>query len=309
MNAQRQSPIEAGTADGVIEIAPVTGQTGAEVRGVSLSGNLDEATIATIRAALVRYKVIFFRDQNDITDRAQEDFAALLGEPVAHPTVPVVPGSRFLLDIDTDEGHVASSWHTDVTFMPTYPDASMLRAIEVPEAGGDTLWANTAAAYGRLPEPLRQIVDDLRAVHSNLYDDSELFTDPKTIAAHRAIFAPVVYETEHPVVRVHPESGERALVVGHFLKQFLGLTASDSHRLRSMLQEHITKPENTVRWRWRKGDVAIWDNRATQHRAVADFSAQRRHLRRVTIKGSTPVGIDGFTSRLVSEEPGALAAA
>jgi taurine dioxygenase len=292
-----------------IEVAPVTGKTGAEIRGVALSGDLADATMAAIRAALVRYKVIFFRDQHALTDRAQEDFAARLGEPVAHPTVPVVPGSRYLLDINTGEGHVASSWHTDVTFVPAYPDASILRAIEVPEAGGDTLWANTAAAYDRLPEPLRLLADGLTAIHSNLHDDSELFRDRKSSAAYRAVFAPIVYETEHPVVRVHPESGERALVVGHFLKQFQGLSASDSQRLQAMLQEHITKPENTVRWRWRNGDVAIWDNRATQHRAVADFGQQRRHLRRVTIKGSTPVGIDGFTSRLIGEEPDAREAA
>jgi taurine dioxygenase len=216
--------------------------------------------------------------------------------------VPVVPGSRYLLDINTGEGQVASSWHTDVTFVPAYPDASILRAIEVPDAGGDTLWANTAAAYDTLPEPLRRMIDGLTAVHSNLHDDSELFRDRKSSAAYRAVFAPVVYETEHPVVRVHPESGERALVVGHFLKQFEGLSADHSQRLRAILQEHITRPENTVRWRWRKDDVAIWDNRATQHRAVADFGRQRRHLRRVTIKGSIPNGIDGFTSRMIGED-------
>jgi taurine dioxygenase len=185
----------------------------------------------------------------------------------------------------------------------------MLRAIEVPSVGGDTLWANTAAAYERLPEPLRQLADGLTAVHSNLHDDSELFPDRKSSAAYRAVFAPIVYETEHPVVRIHPESSERTLIVGHFLKQFTGLSAQDSGRLRSMLQEHITKPENTVRWRWRKGDVAVWDNRATQHRAVADFGNERRHLRRVTIKGSTPVGVNGFVSRLISQEPGAAEAA
>jgi taurine dioxygenase len=295
-------------ADGAaLDIAPVTGRTGAEIRGVALSGELDDATMASIRAALIRYKVIFFRDQHGLTDAGQEDFAARLGEPVAHPTAPLVPGSRFLLDIDTEA--VASSWHTDVTFVPAYPDASILRAITVPDAGGDTLWANTAAAYAALPEPLKLLVDGLKAIHSNLHDDSELFNDRRKSAAYRAVFASTVYETEHPVVRIHPESSERTLVVGHFLNQFVGLSAADSQRLRGILQEHITRPENTVRWRWRAGDVAVWDNRATQHRAVADFDGQRRHLRRVTIRGSTPVGLDGFTSRLVGDPPAARAAA
>jgi taurine dioxygenase len=301
MNAQPERLVAAEP----ITIAPVTGQTGAEIGGVSLSGELDEATICAIRAALMRYKVLFFRDQHDISNRDQEDFAARLGEPVAHPTAPLVPGSRYLLDLDTEGTNVASSWHTDVTFVPAYPDVSILRAIEVPAAGGDTLWANTAAAYERLPEPLKLLVERMTAIHSNVHDTSDLYADRAASAAYRTIFARVVYETEHPVVRIHPESGERTLVVGHFLTQFVGLSTVDSQRLRSILQEHITKPENTVRWRWRKDDVAIWDNRATQHRAVADFAGQRRHLRRVTISGSTPIGPDGFQSRLLGEPAGA----
>jgi taurine dioxygenase len=111
-----------------------------------------------------------------------------------------------------------------------------------------------------------------------------------------------VYETEHPVVRVHPETGERSLLVGHFVKQFVGFNTADSQRLFSILQDHITKPENTVRWRWVAGDVAIWDNRATQHRAIADFGLQRRTLRRATVAGDIPVAIDGRRSRTVKKE-------
>ena len=285
-----------------LDIAPVTGFTGAVITGVALSGSLDAATVGAIREALLRWKVVFFRDQQAMSDRDQEEFAALLGEPIAHPTAPVVPGTRSLLDIRTEKGEVASSWHTDVTFVPSYPDASILRAIEVPQAGGDTLWANTASAYARLPEPLRRTVDTLRAVHSNLHDASEMYSDRESLAAYRKAFAPVVYETEHPVVRVHPESGERTLVLGHFLTQFIGLSTDDSRHLRGILQQHVTRPENVVRWRWCKGDVAIWDNRATQHRAVADCGTELRHLRRVTIGGSVPVGIDGFTSRAIGGE-------
>jgi taurine dioxygenase len=289
---------------GPLDIAPVGGRIGAEVRGVALSGDLDDATVAVIRAALNRHKVIFFRDQQ-LSDAAHEAFAARLGAPVAHPTVPVAEGSRYLLDLESREGFAASSWHTDVTFAVSYPEASILRAIEAPEAGGDTLWANTVTAYEGLPAGIKALVDDLRAIHSNSYDYANIFAgvSQEKIDHYRSVFASTVYETEHPLVRVHPETGERSLVVGHFVKNIVGLNAADSQRIISILQDHITRPENTVRWRWRAGDVAIWDNRATQHRAIADFGRQRRHLRRATIAGGVPVGIDGRPSRAIKPEP------
>ncbi|MBV9842985.1 MAG: TauD/TfdA family dioxygenase [Sphingomonadaceae bacterium] len=304
MTALHQRFINEREAESPLDIAPVAGRIGAEVRGVALGGDLDRITIAAIRAALVRHKVLFFRDQQ-LDDAGQEAFAAKLGTPIAHPTIPVPDGTNYVLELDSREGYAASSWHTDVTFVPAYPEASILRAIEIPEAGGDTVWANTASAYEELPEPLKLLVDGLRAVHTNLYDYAGTFgpKEAEYIAKHRTVFASTVYETEHPVVRVHPESGERALVVGHFVKNFVGLNSADSQRLLGILQDHITKPENVVRWRWRAGDVAIWDNRATQHRAVADFGLQRRNLRRVTIAGTVPVGIDGSGSRQLKPAP------
>lgn len=286
-----------------LDIHPVAGRIGAEIRGVTLSGDLDAATQEAIRAALVRHKVIFFRNQDSLDNQKHEEFTALLGEPVAHPTVPVAEGSRYLLDLDSREGYAASSWHTDVTFVAAYPKISVLRALTVPEAGGDTLWANTVSAYEGLPEALRTLVDSLWGVHSNDYDYAEtLGINSKLTDDHKKIFASTVYETEHPVVHVHPESGERSLIVGHFIKRFVGLNDADSQRLYSILQDHITKPENTVRWRWQTGDVAIWDNRATQHRAIADFGLQRRTLRRATVAGVAPVGIDGRQSRTIKKE-------
>lgn len=287
-----------------LDIVPVAGRIGAEIRGIDLRGDLDDALVAAIRAALVRHKVIFFRDQA-LDDAGHEAFAARLGEPVAHPTVPVVEGSRFLLGLDSKEGYAASSWHTDVTFVEAYPEASILRAIAVPEAGGDTLWANTATAYQELPEALKTFVDSLWALHTNDYDYTTAFgtENKERFEQHRSVFASTVYETEHPVVRVHPESGERTLLVGHFVKNFVGLNGADSARLLAILQDHVIKPENTVRWRWRAGDVAIWDNRATQHRAVADFGPQRRSLRRATIAGDVPIAIDGSRSRRMKPEP------
>ncbi|MCU6667169.1 TauD/TfdA family dioxygenase, partial [Enterobacteriaceae bacterium H4N4] len=130
---------------------------GAEIRGVTLSGELDAATVEAIQAALVRHKVIFFRDQSHLDDQTQEAFAHLLGEPVAHPTVPSREGTRFLLELDGAEGRRANSWHTDVTFVEAYPKASILRSVVAPESGGDTVWANTASAYADLPAELREL--------------------------------------------------------------------------------------------------------------------------------------------------------
>ena len=296
--------INAADPTSPLDIAPVAGRIGAEVRGIALSGDLDGGTIAAIRTALSRHKVLFFRDQTELDDTRHEAFAGLLGEPVAHPTVPVADGSHYLLELDSKEGYAASSWHTDVTFVDAYPAASILRAITIPAAGGDTLWANGASAYEGLPEALKTLVDGLWAVHSNKYDYAAALSikDAKRAEEYSRVFASTVYETEHPVVRVHPETGERSLLLGHFVKNFVGLNSADSQRLFAILQDHITLPENTVRWRWRAGDVAIWDNRATQHRAIADFGLQRRTLRRATIAGDVPIAIDGRHSRTIKQE-------
>lgn len=292
-----------------LDIVPLTGRIGAEIRGVVLSGDLDAATVQAIEAALVRHKVIFFRGQEHLDNAEHEAFTSLFGDPVAHPTVPVAESSKYLLELDSQEGYAASSWHTDVTFVDAYPKGSILRGITIPEAGGDTVWANGETAYDELPEALRQLVNNLWAVHSNDYDYAAVLganrasdAQQEAVKQHKNVFASTVYETEHPVVRVHPVSGQRSLLLGHFVKRFVGLNQSDSQRLFNLLQDHITKPENVVRWRWQAGDVAFWDNRSTQHRAVADFALQRRTLRRATIQGEVPVAIDGRTSRTVRKE-------
>ncbi len=293
-----------------LDIVPVAGRIGAEIRGVQLSGDLEAGTVHAIEAALVRHKVIFFRGQQHIDNAEHEAFTSLFGDPVAHPTVPVAEGSKYLLELDTREGFAASSWHTDVTFVDAYPKGSILRGITIPDAGGDTIWANGETAYEGLPEPLRQLANNLWAVHTNLYDYATILANSSSgedenerrRAAYQDVFASTIYETEHPVVRVHPVSGQRSLLLGHFVKNFVGLNQQDSARIFNVLQDHITRPENTVRWRWQAGDVACWDNRATQHRAVADFGIQRRTLRRATIAGDVPVGIDGRTSRTTRKE-------
>ncbi|MBB6193785.1 alpha-ketoglutarate-dependent taurine dioxygenase, partial [Sphingobium wenxiniae] len=140
-----------------LDIVPITGTIGAEIRGVTLSGDLGAETVQAIKDAVVRHKVVFFRGQKELDDARHEGFASLFGDPVAHPTVPVAEGSRYLLELDSKEGYAASSWHTDVTFVDAYPKGSILRAITIPEAGGDTVWANGETAYESLPETLRQL--------------------------------------------------------------------------------------------------------------------------------------------------------
>ncbi|MCI3135630.1 TauD/TfdA dioxygenase family protein [Phenylobacterium aquaticum] len=300
-----------GNLDLHLDIRPVAGRIGAEIAGVTLSGDLDDATVAALEAALARHKVLFFRDQGHLTDATQEAFAARLGQPVAHPTVPVARGSNYLLELNSEHGGGrANAWHTDITFLPAYPRASILRAVVSTASGGDTVWANTAEAYERLPAGLKALADNLWAVHTNAYDYAAAKPNAKAedIARHRSVFASTVYETEHPVVRVHPVTGERHLLLGQFVKGFTGYSTPDFQRLFDILQDHVTALENTVRWRWRAGDVAIWDNRATQHYAINDYGDQARVMRRVTLAGDVPVSIDGRTSRVIRPEPVALAA-
>ena len=289
-----------------LSIKPVSGRIGAIIKDVKLGGDLDNTTIVAIRAALVRHKVIFFRDQTHLDNDGQEAFARRLGEPIGHPTVPTIANTSTMMELNSDHGGYANSWHTDVTFVPAYPSASILRAIVIPEAGGDTVWANTETAYDDLSPELKVIAGALRAVHTNRYDyatEGDLrASDEKRqeLEDYQKVFSAKVFEAEHPVVRLHPESGKPSLLLGQFFKQFTGLSTADSQKLFEVLQGHITRLENTARWRWRVGDVAIWDNRATQHYAIADYSEQKRVMRRVTLKGDIPIGIDGTRSRALT---------
>ncbi|ADZ69844.1 TauD/TfdA dioxygenase family protein [Polymorphum gilvum] len=283
------------SSDDVVLITPIIG---AEIRNVRLSGNLPEGVIAEIKSRIARHKVVFFRRQDHLDDAGQESFARLLGELVPHPTQHIREGSAAILELDSGHGGRADQWHTDVTFVPAYPKYSVLRGITIPETGGDTIWANTAAAYDALPEPLKRFADNLRAVHSNAYD----------YASHRPwatevekkhydeVFRSKVFQTDHPVVRVHPETGEHTLILGSFVQRFAGFDRFASIKLYELFQTYITAPENTVRWRWKAGDVAIWDNRATQHIAVNDYGDAHRVVRRVTIDGDLPIGPDGRPS-------------
>ena len=281
-----------------IEVTQVGGVIGAIVGGIRIGGDVAPDALAELRAALLRHKVVFLRGQQDASDAEQLAFAQLLGTVTKpHPTV--AGDGNAVLPIDAEQGN-ANSWHTDVTFVDRVPAISVLRAITLPPYGGTTVWANTAEAYRRLHPALKALVAGLRAVHTNLYDYA---ADRPRLGGvdvreeeYRREFAHLEFETEHPVVRVHPETGEPALLLGHFVRSFAGLSTADFHSLFPLLQRHITRLENTVRWTWRDGDIAIWDNRATQHYAVADYDNLPRLLHRITIAGDVPVGIGGDTS-------------
>lgn len=282
-----------------IVVKPVAARIGAEISGVKLSEDLDANTVKSIREAILKHKVVFIRNQDHLDDKGQEGFAGLLGNPVVHPTVPVKNGSNYILELNSDHGGGrANSWHTDVTFEAAYPKFSILRGVVIPEVGGDTVWANTTTAYENLPAELRNLADQLWALHTNDYDYAAKRSNVSSEANshYKDVFTSTLYETEHPVVHVHPETGERHLLLGHFVKKFVGLSSLDSAQLFSILQEHVTQIENTVRWRWSAGDVVIWDNRATQHYAVNDYDDAQRVVRRITIDGEEPISLDGRRS-------------
>ncbi|TYQ25377.1 TauD/TfdA dioxygenase family protein [Pseudanabaena sp. UWO310] len=289
------------------EIKPVAGRIGAKLIDVDLSTNLSDEVIADIRKALVFYKVIFFRNQNLDAD-GQLAFARRFGEiTTAHPTVPSLANQPHVLDLDYSRTESrANNWHTDVTFVDRPPLGSVLRAVTIPPVGGDTVWANSVTAYQDLPEHLRNLADTLWAVHSNEYDYAEAAVElSEQQKESRRVFTSKSYETLHPVVRVHPESGERGLFIGGFVRQIKGLSKTESNDIIRLLQSYVTRLENTVRWKWKEGDVAFWDNRATQHYAIADYGTQPRRVQRVTIAGDLPVGIDGKTSQAVKGDSSA----
>ncbi|WP_422749639.1 TauD/TfdA dioxygenase family protein [Mycobacterium sp. WMMD1722] len=286
-----------------LQVVKLGAHIGARIDGVEVSGDLDPAIVVQINEALLEHKVVFFRGQHRLDDDGQLAFARLLGTPTtAHPTVSS-RGHRILpIDSRYDK---ANSWHTDVTFVDRIPKASLLRAVTLPEYGGTTTWACTEAAYDRLPDPLRALVENLWGVHTNQFDYAADFDGRhEALAAtereYREEFVSEYFETEHPVVRVHPETGRRVLVLGHFIKQFVGLGPAESQTLLALLQSRVTRLEHTVRWNWQLGDLAVWDNRATQHYAVADYDDQYRRLSRVTLAGDVPVDVYGRRSRVVA---------
>lgn len=280
-----------------LSVEPLTIRVGAVVHGVDLSQDLSDKTVGAIRAALLQHRVLFFRQQ-DLGAERHLEFAARFGEITGgHPTLSHEPGQPQVLELDSLTGGRADGWHTDNTFTDRPPTFSILRSVVIPRCGGDTIWANTVAAYARLPEPLRALADTLRCVHTNAPDAASTveFAD-EAARLHEDEFTSTIFETEHPVVRPHPETGERALLLGGFAQRVVGLSGRESRAVIAMLQDRVPTPENTVRWHWNEGDVAMWDNRSTQHYAVNDYGDIHRLVKRVTVAGAVPVGIDGRPS-------------
>jgi len=278
-----------------IRIQPVTAVIGAEVTGVDLTKPLEPDVVNAIETALLRWKVLFFRAQH-MSEEQQIAFGRRFGELTrAHPVQGSLDGYPEIYAVEAGQlrstSHDArrrdTGGHTDITFVANPAKASILRGVTIPEYGGDTLWTNLVAAYEDLSAPIRSLVDGLQAVHRwHNYDGS--------VPAGQAVPSAV-----HPVVRVHPETGERALFVNPiFTTHILGLSSRESYLLLDLLFHQIGRPEFSVRFRWQPGSVAFWDNRATAHVGPVDLELAHleREVRRVTIAGDVPVGPDGFTS-------------
>lgn len=280
----------------ILDIRKITANIGAEVVGLDISRQLDGPTVAALRAALNEHKALVFRNV-DLDNEGQERFARSFGPLTsAHPTVPSVEGAANVLPVDSERS-IANRWHTDVTFVVNPPQLSTLRSIVVPPYGGETQIANEGAAYRSLPEPLRKLADGLWAVHSNANDYARAAVDvSEEERARYSQFTSIEFQTVHPVVRVHPLTGERGLFIGGFVRQIKGLSTDESADVVRILQSYVTRPENVLRWRWSPNELLIFDNRITQHCAVDNFDRLPRKLRRVTVAGDIPTGIDGERS-------------
>lgn len=303
-------------ANETLDIRPIGGRIGAEIHGVTLSGGLPAGIVAAIKAALLKYKVLFFRDQDQFNDLEQEKLAGFFGPIHRHLTIKSDPNAPNIFELDSRRGERANAWHTDHTFSDSPPLGTILRSVISPEIGGDTIWSNTAAAYDDLPEEIQRLAETLWGVHSSLlggYQNTGRTARPVSpeeqkkldqIAEYQRAFSASVYETEHPIVRVHPETGEKSLLLGTFLRGILGYTEEMALPILNVLQASVMRPENFVRWRWRANDVVIWDNRSTQHYAVYDYGETTRVMRRITIAGEIPVNIFGEPSRAIQTGSG-----
>jgi alpha-ketoglutarate-dependent taurine dioxygenase len=291
-------------APSALDIRPLSGAIGAEVRGIDLREQIDDEVIADLRTLWLRYKVIFFPGQH-LSPEQHRAFAARFGELTpAHPVIPGIDGYPEVFEIDYTKaaelyasyGDVARrrssavGWHTDVTFVERPPAGSLLNAVVIPPAGGDTLWSNQVAAYEALSPAFQEFLLGLRAVHDGKAQFGALLERRDGDGEWDGEVYDQLRPVEHPVVRTHPETGERALFVNPgFTSHVVGLEPDESEALLSFLYRHSTGPEFTVRYHWQAGDLGFWDNRATQHSVVGDFAGHHRVIQRVTLRGDVPV--------------------
>lgn len=293
-----------------IRITPLTVHIGAEISGVDLTRALSTEEVDLIRNALLKWRVIFFRGQH--LDHAQHiSFAKNFGEPTPghvvfgnhgdYPEIYPVTKHRTAFAARPSATRVWTDWHTDITAAVNPPFASILRGVVVPPYGGDTQWTNMVAAFNALSLKMQEFLSGLRAVHRfKLAEGGEIAEAYNEKVNHRPLIA------EHPMVIVHPETGERALYTNQeFVKEIVGLTPAESDVLLEYLWEHCVRSEFTVRFRWEEGSIAFWDNRSTQHIAVRDIydSEFEREFYRVTLNGDVPTGADGKSSVTIDGEP------
>jgi taurine dioxygenase len=269
-----------------ITIEPLTPAIGALVSGVDLSQPLTGETHAAIEAALLDRQVIFLREQA-ISEQQQRDFAAGFGPLHIHPIYPRsdrVP-EIMLLDTALNDLRDNALWHSDVSFSATPSLGAVLLARKVPPLGGDTLWASATAAYDALPDGLKAYLATLSATHDLAKSFPPDRFEADQLAEAKRKNPPMV----HPVIRTHPVTGKKAIFVSEgFTTGIVGMDATMAEPLLNMLYTHIARPEFTVRWKWREGDVAIWDNRVTQHYATYDYGDAHRVMNRATIVGDRP---------------------
>ncbi|MEO6716188.1 MAG: TauD/TfdA family dioxygenase [Novosphingobium sp.] len=273
-----------------VTVTPIAGALGAEIGGIDLSQPLPAEDIAAMRRALLDHLVIFFRDQQ-LTSAQYMTFAEAFGEPVAYPLIKGIDGFPFITEIvkrEQDKTNFGGIWHSDTTYLETPPMGSMLYALEVPPWGGDTMFANQYMAYESLSEPLRRFLDGLTGVSTSIKADvsktrEDMISNAGQVQNHN-------FSAEHPAVRTHPETGRKCLYVNvAHTSHFKGMTEKESVPILGYLFEHQVKPEFTCRFAWRKGSLAFWDNRATQHNPVNDYHGYRRVMRRITLAGERPV--------------------
>ncbi|MFD8498048.1 TauD/TfdA dioxygenase family protein [Amycolatopsis sp. NPDC059657] len=304
-----------------VEVSPAAGHIGAEITGVDLAGPLDDTVVAAIRAAVLRWKVVFFRDQK-LDHASHIAFARRFGELVtlrsrgsASPKdFPEVETTADRLELAGRYGmgnaewlerrrhSTLRGWHCDHGARIDPPAATILRAETVPPYGGDTTWSNLAVAYEGLSEPVKRFADTLWAEH-RLGVGYQTRPGPDAYAKHLQDHQ---VASIHPVVRVHPETGERILSInGYYIEQIRDVSRAESRLLLEMFLEQVTRPEYTVRFRWEPGSVAFWDNRATIHLAPSDTGHLDfpRTMHRVMLAGDVPLGVDGRPSTPITGSP------
>jgi taurine dioxygenase len=279
-----------------IETRKIAGALGAEVSGVDLAQDLSDEVLAEVRAALLENLVIFFRDQR-LTPERQLAFARRWGDIHLHPFMVGMEGHPEVLRIvktPQDKKNFGGSWHTDQMFSPQPAMGTMLYAVEVPSAGGDTMFTNQYLAYEALSDGMKTMLGNLKTVcvGDNFKKNggkSRKDMYPRQMSQMQVKDPGDVQTTSiHPLVRTHPETGRKALYIGGHVQYFDGMTDEESQPLIDFLMKHSIRPEFTCRFRWETGSLAFWDNRCTQHFAVNDYPAETRIMHRVTVRGDTP---------------------